>query len=444
MKAKAIVGPWPVTERLLVCIAPSPYAKQLIRKAYQLADEIKAEWYAVYVESIAQLQLDDIERGRLAETLEYAEELGAKVRTISGTDVAEELLRFAEQEKVTRIMVGKPVKKTLTNLFASSPITRLINSRKGTDIYLIEPNVDADAEKQKKDPKKRKTLPDFKLMDYFYSFLLLIPVIALGFLLSRVVRIENFSIIFIISVVSSAFLFGTGPSVFVSMLSILSYDYFFVEPYYSFTIGKPEYVVEILIFLLVSAVMGEIARLFRRQREALRIRLENIRMLEQMGRELLSVPTIEQVLDTSLESKNTEMVETIQLINVDILEQVSGIVSGYMTRVIKQPNVIIFRDRDGKIKVWARSDAGTALNQNDYAIANWVYEKGEPAGLGTRTLTASEFVFVPMNTKAGIVGVIGIKSDYSQLLPQDKYFITAISDFAAIAAEKCARMMGKV
>jgi two-component system sensor histidine kinase KdpD len=443
MKAKAIVGPWPVTERLLVCIAPSPYAKQLIRKAYQLADEIKAEWYAVYVESIAQLQLDDVERGRLAETLEYAEELGAKVRTISGTDVAEEIVRFAEQEKVTRIMVGKPVRKTLADFFVPSPVNKLINSRKG-DVYLIEPNIEAgDDDKNKKLKKSKKAVSNFKLMDYFYSLLLLLPVIILGFALKGIFNITNFSIIFIISVVSSAFLLGVWPSLFVSVLSVLSYDFFFVPPVYSFTIGKPEYAVELLIFFATSVAIGEIARLFRRQREALRIRLENIRMLEQMGRELLSVPTIEQVLDTSLESKNIEMVETIQLINVDILEQVSGIVSGYLTRVIKQPNMIIFRDRDGKIKVWARSAVDAALNQNDYAIANWVYEKGEPAGMGTRTLTSSEFVFVPMKTKNDTVGVIGIKSDYSLLLPQDKYFITAISDFAAIAAEKCARMMGK-
>ena len=74
-------------------------------------------------------------------------------------------------------------------------------------------------------------------------------------------------------------------------------------------------------------------------------------------------------------------------------------------------------------------------------IANWVYEKGDPAGRGTRTLVSSEFVFLPMTTRNGTVGVIALNADYAQVLPQDKYFITAIADFAAISAEKCAKLM---
>ncbi len=439
MKAKAIIGPWPVTERLLVCVAPSPYAKQLIRKAYHLAGEIKAEWYAVYVESISQLQMDDSDRAKLAETLEFAEELGAKVRTLSGNDVAEELLRFSEQEKVTRIMIGKPSAKHGFDIFNPSPAQKLMKSSREIDIYLIEPNVEGQ-EKARRDERK-KAMPGFKLVEYIYSFLLILPVVALGFLLHSVFKIENFSVIFIMAVVASAYLFGTYPSFFVSVVSVIFYDFLFVPPYFSFTIGRLEYAVEIIIFLITSFAVGEITRLFRRQKEALRMRLENIRILEQMGRELLGVPTIEQVMDSTAENRNPELAETIQLINIDIMEQVAGIISGYLSKVLKVPNMIIFKDRDKKVKVWARSEDDISISKNDMGVANWVYEKGDPAGRGTRTLVSSEFVFLPMETRNGIVGVIALKTDYAQVLPQDKYFITAIADFAAIAAEKCAKLM---
>ncbi|MGD0566715.1 MAG: hypothetical protein ABSA34_05200, partial [Candidatus Goldiibacteriota bacterium] len=207
------------------------------------------------------------------------------------------------------------------------------------------------------------------------------------------------------------------------------------------TIGRPEYAVEVIIFFITSVVVGEITRLFRRQKEALRMRLENIRILEQMGRELLGVPTIEQVMESTAENKNPELVETIQLINIDIMEQVAGIISGYMSKVLKVPNMIIFKDRDKKIKVWARSDNTAVISKNDMGIANWVYEKGDIAGKGTMTLVSSEFVFLPMTTRNGTVGVIALKTDYALVLPQDKYFITAIADFAAISAEKCAKLM---
>ena len=440
MKAKAIMGPWPVTDRLLVCVSPSPYARQLIRKAYQLAESMKAEWYAIYVESAAQVNLDEAMRAKLAATLEFAEELGAKVRTISGTDFSEEVLKFAEREKITKIMLGKPPGSLFAGLFNMSPVSRIINSKKKIDIYLIEPLLDAGAGEKETSGRSK---PGIRILDYLFAALTVLPVLVIGYVLSRIFNIGNFPILFSLSVMSSAYLFGMGPAMFVSVLSVLCYDIFFVHPYYSLTIARPENVIELAIFFVVSFAMAELTRLFRNQKEALRMRLENIGTLEQMGRELLGVPSIESVMDSAADNKNTAFVETIQLINVDILEQVAGIVSAYLSRVLKVANMVIFKDRDDKLKIWAHSGGAQSFSQNDRAIANWVYEKGEPAGFGTRTLVTSEYVFFPMTAKNTITGVIGLKADFSAMLPQDKYFITAIANFAAISAEKCVRLMGK-
>ena len=78
MKSKAISGPWPVGERLMVCIGPSPYSLQLLRKAYTIAKETNAEWYAVYVSLPTLKELSDEEKTYLTDALNLAEELGAK------------------------------------------------------------------------------------------------------------------------------------------------------------------------------------------------------------------------------------------------------------------------------------------------------------------------------------------------------------------------------
>jgi two-component system sensor histidine kinase KdpD len=229
---------------------------------------------------------------------------------------------------------------------------------------------------------------------------------------------------------------------FVSVLSILAYDFFFVKPIFTFTITNPVYIVELIIFFATSFGVAEIARIFRHQREAIRMRLENIRLLEQMGRELLTMPSIEQLLDNTVEDMKPETRESIQLLNVDILEQVADITSGYIKKAYNVPNLILFKDRDDKIKIWARSDTSIEFTQNDYAIAAWVYTNGELAGRGTKTLVGSKFVFVPMESKTSTVGVIILHGDYSEMLPQEKYFVTAIANFAAISAEKCTTIMG--
>lgn len=442
MKARAIVGPWPVVERLLVCIAPSPYAKQLIRRAYQLAEETKAEWYAVYVESTASLQLNDRDRAILAQALEFAQGLGAKVQTLAGPDVADEILRFADQEKITKILIGKPLRKGFFGFLKRTPIDKLIRSRKEADIYLIEPQIDEQEDRSNRRPPLPRAR--FNIKHYGLSLLLLLPIIATGFLLNRVLKIENFSVIFIISVIASAFLYGKGPSLFISLLSVLCYDFFFVPPFQTFRIANPEYIIELAIFIGTAYIVAEITRLFRQQKEAMRMRLENIRTLEQMGRELLNVPTIEQVLETTAEHKiSQEFAETIRMINVDILKEITGIISNYLTTVFKIPHLVIFMDLDAKLKIWARSDAALAFTENDYAIAHWVYNNGEPAGKGTQTLVASEYVFLPMLTEVGTVGVIGLKTDYGLLMPQEKYFISAITNLSAIAAERCTHIINK-
>ncbi len=51
MQTRAIPGIWAAGERLLVCISPSPLSEKLVRNTRRLADELKAEWIALYVET---------------------------------------------------------------------------------------------------------------------------------------------------------------------------------------------------------------------------------------------------------------------------------------------------------------------------------------------------------------------------------------------------------
>ncbi|HEY6007750.1 MAG TPA: sensor histidine kinase KdpD, partial [Geobacteraceae bacterium] len=51
MEARAITGPWPAAERLLVCISGSPYSEKLIRTTRRLADEMSIAWFTLYIET---------------------------------------------------------------------------------------------------------------------------------------------------------------------------------------------------------------------------------------------------------------------------------------------------------------------------------------------------------------------------------------------------------
>ena len=51
MQARAISGPWPAGERILVCICEDPRSAALVRYAKRLADRLHAPWTALYLET---------------------------------------------------------------------------------------------------------------------------------------------------------------------------------------------------------------------------------------------------------------------------------------------------------------------------------------------------------------------------------------------------------
>src|SRR6266540_4657786 len=62
MQARAIAGPWPAGERILVCISEDPRGAGLVRFTKRLADRLHASWTALYVETSRSLQLREEDR----------------------------------------------------------------------------------------------------------------------------------------------------------------------------------------------------------------------------------------------------------------------------------------------------------------------------------------------------------------------------------------------
>ncbi|MBI2332496.1 MAG: sensor histidine kinase KdpD, partial [Chloroflexi bacterium] len=78
MQTRAIQGIWAASERLLVCISPSPLSERLVRTTRRLADELNAEWTALYVETPQFASMSPEKRDRVASILQLAEDLGAR------------------------------------------------------------------------------------------------------------------------------------------------------------------------------------------------------------------------------------------------------------------------------------------------------------------------------------------------------------------------------
>jgi len=431
MRAKAISGPWPAGERLMVCIAPSPYAKQLLRKGYTIAKDAHAEWYAVYVSTPALKEMSDKDKAYIAEALNLAEELGAKIATLSGTDVAKEILRFAREYNINHIVIGKPLHSMLLGFWKGSPASRLLHTQSEFELHLITPTIEKREVEVKPTPERLVLNPK----DYLLTILMVIAVTLLNLLLERFVNPMSLVYIYLIATIASALLFGTGPSLFSSIISLLTFDFFFTEPRYSLTINHPHDIINVVVFFLTSIIIGQLVKITKRQNLALQIRVKRITLIEEMSKEFLMLPPVEQFLG-GLVRDSTEWNNSLTLFRTTVLDHISHIAIKYLSKIIDAASFILFSGKDGRLQVWARGNPDIDLTPNEMAVAEWTYLHGETAGAGTQTLTSIKVFFVPMKSLEETIGVIGIQYDFKNLLFDQRRLLGVISNLSALAAAR--------
>ena len=431
MRAKAISGPWPAGERVMVCIAPSPYAKQLLRKGYQIAKEAHAEWYAAYVSTPALKEMSDKDKAYIAEALNLAGELGAKIATLSGTDVANEILRFAREYNINHIVIGKPLHSMLLGFWKGSPASRLLHTPSEFELHLITPTVEKKEVEVKAKPERLALNP----RDYLLAILMIIGVTLLNFFLQKFVNPVSLVYIYLIATIASALLFGTGPSLFSSVLSLLTFDFFFTEPKYSLAMYHPHDIINVLVFFLTSIIVGQLVKITKRQNLLLQLRIRRVTLIEEMSKEFLMLPPLEQFVG-GLVQNSSEWNNVLTLFRTTVLDHISHIAIKYLSKILDAPSFVLFTGKEGRLQVWARSKTDVDLSSHEMAVAEWTYTHGEPAGAGTQTLTDVGVFFVPMKSLDEVIGVIGIQYDFKNLLLDQRRLLGVISNLSALAAAR--------
>jgi two-component system sensor histidine kinase KdpD len=431
MRAKAIAGPWPAGERVMVCIAPSPYAKQLLRKGYKIAQDAHAEWYAVYVSTPTLKEISPQEKTYLSEALNLADELGAKITTLSGMNIADEILRFAQENNITHIVIGKPLRFRLFGFWKGSPASRLLNTKSEFELHLITPTI----EKKETETKLAPERTSFNHKHYLFTFMMIIAVTLLNFFLQGFVNRISLVYIYLIATIASALLFGTVPSLFSSVMSLLTYDFFFTEPRYSLSMHHPHDIINVIVFFLTSIIVGQLVKITKQQNIALQLRIKRITLIEEMSKEFLVLPPVEQFVGGLIQdSQGWE--NALRVFRTTVLDHISHIIIKYISKIIDAPALVLFIGQERKLQIWARSKPDLNLTVNEMAVAEWAYTHGEPAGAGTQTLTNIKVFFVPMKSLNETIGIIGIQHDFKNLLLDQRRLLGVVSTLSALAAAR--------
>lgn len=407
MQAHAVPGVWPVTERIMVCISGGGLSERLIRAARRMADRRHAEWLAVFVETAAFHRLPEAERDRVARLLRLAQQLGGEAVTIPGERVADELIRYAQRRNATELILGKPLRGRWRDLWPGSPVNGIIRRSGNIDVRIItgEP-----LRTQERRSSPRSWSSTVRLHRYAAALGFVAAAGIAAKVLQLLLSLTDYALVFLTGVLFSAITGGLGPSIVAAVLSLLVYDFFFVEPVYTFTVTKPQDVLSLLVFLVVAVLTSNLAARIRNQAEAARRREERTAALYAFSRQIAGAAGIDDLLPI-------------------IVQQVAH--SFQATAVILLPDA-------GRLLVRATYPVGSELTAAERAAATWVWEHNEAAGHGTDTLPGGEWFYAPLSTARGAVGVLALKlSTPGVVMPLDqRQLLEAVARQAAIAIER--------
>ena len=404
MRTSAIPGPWPASERLLVCISPGALGERLIRTARRLADELKAEWFAVYVETPDQARLSQEERDQVARSLLLAEELGARTVTLPGESVVASVLAYAHRHNVTKIMAGKPKTSRWIELLRSSMVDRLIRLSGNIDVYVISSEAEPQTLKISEGWR-----PHRPLGRYLMGLLLVAAATGLSALIDPYISPTNLVVIYLLAVVVAAVYLGRGPSILTSILGVGAFDYFFVPPHLTLAVANGEYLLTFIGLLAVGLVISQLTVQVREQAEAVQRREVETVELYELGRDLTVAADLEAVAKAAISH----------------IGQTFG------------REVAVFLPVKNNLNVYATSP-GLNISENDQAVADWVFEHGQVAGRGTDTLTEASMRYQPLKTTRGVVGVLGVKPlDPARNLTRDQLrTLDAFANQIGLAVER--------
>jgi two-component system sensor histidine kinase KdpD len=416
MRAHAISGPWAAGERLLVCASEAPSTAGLIRYARRVADHLRAPWTAIYVETARTQRLNDADRDRIADFLRLAERLGASTITIPGRNIAEEVLAYATANNITQIVIGKSDRSRWFEMIHGSVVHELVRKTGQISVHVI--SADDSESVPPKSVQTRPKLEPVPIEPYLGSAVAVTIALGIGELLERVIDVHNIALAFLTAVLASAVAWGLLPSLFASILSVLAYNFFFLEPRYTFTVADPANVVALFFFLTVAIIVSNLTAATRRQVVTARLRAKTTAELYAFSRKVAGIGALDDLLwATAYQISSMLNVRTVLLMPV--------------------------KDGDG-LEVASGYPPEDQLDAADMAAARWTWEHNRAAGRGADTLPGVKRLFLPLRTGSGPVGVIGIDRDTGGplLTPDERRLLDALCDQAAVAIERISLAKG--
>lgn len=392
------------SERLLVCVGPSPFAAHLVRATKRIA--ARAPWMAVHVETPADARMSQADRDRLAATLHLAEQLGGETVTLSGQNRADELIHYARERHVTKIIVGKPHRPRWKEWLQGSLVYEVTRKCGDIDVYVIsgEPGrVPSAAVRTASHPASR--------VGYLASVLVIVACTLIGWPLSFYLAETNLVMVYLVGVLVIAARYGSRPAILASVLGVAAFDFFFIEPKLTFAVEDTQYLITFAVMLATALSISTLTARVRFQVESARQRERRTASLYAMSRQLGGARTRAHIAEFA---------------------------ARHVAEAVDAKAVLLIPDAQRQMTSMTSEVDEFVPGPHELAVAHWVLEHGETAGHGTATLPGAQGLYIPAKVSQNAVAVLGVLPDvdWGSIGPDRVQLLETFARLIALAVER--------
>ena len=399
-------------EHILICLSSSPSNAKVIRTAARMADAFHSGFTALFVQTPETKELSGENMKRLRGNLHLAEQLGAQISTVYGTDPAVQIAEYARVSGVTKIVMGRINHKQNPITRKKSLADRLIELT-DLDVYIIP-----DRQPLYKKPLGKLRMPrtQFSWTDagVMLASLLLSTAVGFGFDAAGF-RESNIITVYILGVLMTAvwtngYLYGAVDS----LLSVAAFNYFFTVPRFTFQANDPSYPVTFLIMLCSSIIASSLASRVKAQARLAAQKSYYTELLLESSQKFQKGRTEWDCLRLAAEQLN-------RMFARPILYALSEGAQDLAFRVEPADEETVL----------------SGLSSQEIGVAKWVRKNNKHAGATTHTLPDSKWLFLSVRGTQGVMGIVGVPiAGYSVPDAFEKNLMIAILSECGLSQER--------
>lgn len=219
----------------------------------------------------------------------------------------------------------------------------------------------------------------------------------------------NASLVLVLPVVLAAVSFGWGPAMAAAVAGTIAYNFFLIEPRYTFRVADPANIWALLLLLITAGVVSVVAAQSRRRALATQAAASQAIALQSLARTLVGATSRQAIADCCAEA---------------------------VSRLFQAPAIVLLEERQ-TFAIRGVAD-GAVLSPSDEEAARWALAARRATRGGLYPVAEADFDFWPVVTGSRQAAVIGVRLGGPEAGRPDspERFVEIVEGYLSVALDR--------